>query len=341
MALTQLDMYQYDRAMEAMVFAFPSYDDLNIMMRSKLGKRLSTFAAPDAMPVVIDKLFVQAESQGWIDDLLVGAIKQKPDSPYLKNLLPVVMLQSQGAPTETLQGMVLGGNALIDIGEWREGLTRVEKSVCRFQVINTRTEKPFGVGTGFLIADDVLMTNRHVVDFLVQKGADVPAAQFDYVSGTDDDRTPSGGTVIPLEGGIAGIKNWLIGDSPVNELDYALIRLPAGTGRPVTETPIPYSFSAGDVYFIPQHPKGETMKIGGGTMLSTAENPPRVNYTTNTETGSSGSPVFTTSWQPVALHRAGSNTQNSGVPLAIIYEHAKANGYWPKTDAAASGAGTP
>jgi hypothetical protein len=136
--------------------------------------------------------------------------------------------------------------------------------------------------------------------------------------------------VIPLEGGVEGIKDWLIGSSPVNELDYALIRLPAGTGRPVTPTPQAYSFSAGDVYFIPQHPKGETMKIGGGTMLGKADNPPRINYTTNTETGSSGSPVFTTSWQPVALHRAGSNTHNSGVPLSIIYEHAKANGYdWP------------
>lgn len=330
MALTELDMYQYDRAMEAMVFAFPSYDDLNIMMRSKLGKRLSAFAAPDAMPVVMDKLFVQAESKGWIDDLLVGALKHNPESPYLKNLLPVVMLQSQGAPAETLQGMVFGANALIDIGEWRDGLTRIEKSVCRFQVIDKETKRTFGVGTGFLIADDVLMTNRHVVDFLVQPRASVPAAQFDYVTGTDDDRTPSGGTVIPLEGGVEGIKDWLIGSSPVNELDYALIRLPAGTGRPVTPTPQAYSFSAGDVYFIPQHPKGETMKIGGGTMLGKADNPPRINYTTNTETGSSGSPVFTTSWQPVALHRAGSNTHNSGVPLSIIYEHAKANGYdWP------------
>lgn len=330
MPLTELDPKQYKATVEALAFAFRSYDELKDMLRGEVGQRLALISEKEALPIVINKVIEKAEADNWLEDLLMGAMRASPNNIKLRNLGPVLLLTGSGDPTPQLQGTVLGGNALVDIGAWREGLALVEKSVCRFQVNNTKNEdKPFGVGTGFLIADDVLMTNRHVVNFLVQPGAAVPAAHFDYTTGTDDDGTPGGGTVVPLEGGIEGIGKWLIGDSPVDELDYALIRLPAGTGRPVTPTPKTYSFGAGDVYFIPQHPLGQKMKIGGGTMLSKAENPPRINYTTNTETGSSGSPVFTTSWQPVALHRAGSTTQNSGVPLAVIYEHAKAGGFWP------------
>ena len=73
------------------------------------------------------------------------------------------------------------------------------------------------------------------------------------------------------------------------------------------------------------------MKIGGGTMVGLNPAQQRVNYTTNTKPGSSGSPVFTTGWQPVALHCAGSmdETYNMGVPLAVVHADAVKHGFWP------------
>jgi hypothetical protein len=325
MALIELDLKQYDPTVEALGFAFRSYDELKVMLRAELGQRLSNISAPDAMPIVLNRVIEKAEADGWLEALLMGAIKASPNNPKLRELGPVLLLTGGGEPTQQLQGLVLGNNAVQDVASWRAGIERIEKSVCRLQANNTRdNDKPFGAGTGFLIADDVLMTNCHVVDFLLQPGAAVPAAQFDFIA--NEDGTASAGEVIPLEG---GKENWLLGSSPVNELDYALIKLPRGTGRPPQPTPKAYGFSAGDVYFIVQHPRGQPMKIGGGTMIGMTPSQLRINYTTNTESGSSGSPVFTTSWQPVALHCAGSNVHNSGVPLAAIYEHARANGYWP------------
>lgn len=331
MALMALGIDKYDITVTALAFAFPSYDDLNIMMRSKLGKRLSTYAAPDAMPTVLDKLIGKAESEGWIEALLIGAMQQNPNNPLLRELAPVLMLTGEGAPTERLQAIVLGNNELVDIGEWRAGIERAEKSVCRFQAINNKKAK--GFGSGFLIADDVVMTNRHVVDLLLDPRLTAPTVQFDYIEDADGNVTI--GPQFALETGTLedGNPAWLLGSSPVNELDYALIRLPQGTGRMPVPTPGPYVFTNGDVYFIVQHPAGQPMKIGGGTLVSTAATPPRVNYTTNTLGGSSGSPVFTTAWQPVALHRAGSNDEkfNSGVPLATIVDHARVGGFWPAT----------
>jgi hypothetical protein len=82
------------------------------------------------------------------------------------------------------------------------------------------------------------------------------------------------------------------------------------------------------MYFILQHPMGASLKFGGGTFVSLEGNT-RVNYTTNSEPGSSGSPVFTQGWQPVALHRSGSLAYNSGVPLTTIMADATAVGTWP------------
>jgi hypothetical protein len=164
-----------------------------------------------------------------------------------------------------------------------------------------------------------------------------PAIQFDYMENVDGSQND--GVSFPLE---SAVESWLVGSSPKTVLDYAVIRLPQGTGRAAIPTPAPYSFTQGDIYLCVQHPAGEPMKLGVGTMAgtqpATATDPPCVKYTTNTLGGSSGSPVFNLSWRPVALHRAadvpGANL-NVGVPLKLVYDDAVANGYWPQPGAAA------
>lgn len=332
MDLRQLDPYQYDMTVKAMMHAYPDYNELKILMR-KMGKQLSMYAtnSDGGLTIVLDNLIEKATSQGFLEELLVGAIKFNPNNPLLRELAPVLALTSTGAPMEQLQAMVLGNNGLIDIGDWKDGIDRAGSAVCRIQIVdNSDHDKKKGVGTGFLVADDVLMTNRHVYEILIDKRVSAPTIQFDF-TGTFEDGDGTG-PEYELAAVVEGQQPaWLLGSSPVDQLDYALIRLPTGLGRKPLAAPAPYEFKAGDVYFIVQHPAGETMKIGGGTMIKSLATPPRVNYTTNTLGGSSGSPVFTTAWQPVALHRAGAKDRsfNSGVPLATIYDHAKAGGFWP------------
>jgi hypothetical protein len=320
MPLVKLSGKQMGAAIEALAFAFPSYSKLERMLYTEADEMLSDYTNPKAMPEVLQDLLFAAQANGWLEKLFLGAFNANPGNPKLRELGPVLLLTGSGAPSVRLQGLVLGGNALVDVEEWRAGIDRAQKSVARFQIENKKDNNNIkGIATGFLVADDVLLTNCHVVDMLLQKAATAPAAEFDFVVGGEASE------VIPLVG------DWLIGSSPVKELDYALIRLPKGTGRPVMPTPKPYEFSDGDVYFIVQHPEGEPMKIGGGTMIGLNSAQQRVNYTTNTKPGSSGSPVFTTGWQPVALHCAGSmdETYNMGVPLAVVYHDAVKRGIWP------------
>jgi V8-like Glu-specific endopeptidase len=58
----------------------------------------------------------------------------------------------------------------------------------------------------------------------------------------------------------------------------------------------------------------------------------RLNYRTNTDPGSSGSPAFTMDWDIVALHHSGdpkylNPTYNQGVPIELIRQHIDANGF--------------
>lgn len=332
MALERLNGDQYQATIDALSFAFGSYDKLKLLLRTKLDKQLADYDAAGPLPRVLGNVLDAAQEEGWLYALVQGAIAARPANPKLKELAPLLLLTTSGTPPEELQGIVLGNNALQDVEGWRAGMTRIEEFVCRFQVNNTNdNNRPFGIGSGFLVADDVVLTNRHVVDDLLQPLAAAPAVQFDFRKATDGTQTE--GEVILLEGDRS---SWVIGESPENELDYALIKLPKGTGRPTIPTPVAYGFASGDIYFIMQHPKGAPMKIGAGTLVGTTDGPPRVNYTTNSEKGSSGSPVFTLGWQPVALHRSGSLAYNSGVPLMTIYEHASKAGTWPVAAAAKS-----
>lgn len=329
---------QLKAASDALASAFPSWDDLDQLLLYELDRNLADYTSEvKTLPIQLLELLRAANSQAFLEPLLLAAFKVNPGNPKLRELGPVMLLDSKGTaspnlqrallPPVQLQGEVLRNNALVDIEAWRKGIERVQKSVARFQIENMKANNAvMGVATGFLVADDVLLTNCHVVDDLFQKGATAPAVKFDVVTGEDGGE--SGSEVYPLEG---GREAWLLGSSPVNELDYALVRLPKGTGRPVMPTPKPYDFSNGDIYFIVQHPEGDPMKVGGGTMIGFNTAQQRVNYTTNTMPGSSGSPVFTTGWQPVALHCAGSMDEryNMGVPLSVVYDDAVKRGFWP------------
>jgi V8-like Glu-specific endopeptidase len=58
------------------------------------------------------------------------------------------------------------------------------------------------------------------------------------------------------------------------------------------------------------------------SVLKTNANNTRVRYRTNTEKGSSGSPVFNETWELAALHHSGDRSivpvYNQGIPFAAI-----------------------
>jgi hypothetical protein len=234
----------------------------------------------------------------------------------------------------------------LNLAVWRERTTSVEGQVCRVEVDG------HPVGTGFLVGPDAIITNYHVVERLFTDllAANRVTVRFDYKVLANSAR--SAGIVVALHP-----TDWKLDYSPyaecekrgqlsgtptLEELDYALLRLETPIGMEEffpsetlnarrrgwlrLPTMLP-DLSLKDPLLIVQHPDGAPLKLAIDTsaFLELNSNRTRMRYTTNTEPGSSGSPVFDLEWNLVALHHLGDPAVdkltpefNQGVPLDIV-----------------------
>jgi hypothetical protein len=94
--------------------------------------------------------------------------------------------------------------------------------------------------------------------------------------------------------------------SPPQELDVSVCRLdpPISSVRPMkVAQALPLANRQTRVTLI-GHPGGRSLEFSDGVMLDHDDR--RLHYTTASEAGSSGSPVFNNRWQVIGIHHAGS-----------------------------------
>ena len=181
---------------------------------------------------------------------------------------------------------VVGLNNLLSIG-WVSRALELAACVCR---VNT----PNGPGSGFLIATDLLLTNHHVLPDKETAAATV--TEFNYQVDWD-------GTMEPVRRytcDAAFFRN-------SKELDYAIVRLNGAPGDlfgfvNLAQRADP---TVNDFVSIIQHPQGGPKKIAFTDNKVSAVFNDLVQYSTDTEPGSSGSPVFNQDWEIVGLHHRG------------------------------------
>jgi len=169
--------------------------------------------------------------------------------------------------------------------------------------LNAEGKPVIHLGTGWLIAGGLLLTNHHVVnareegepeageaDLRLQAAAAI--ALFDY------DGEKVSGTLVKLTEIVA----WEA------TLDYALLRLdptaPTRAPLPIGKNLAPMNGT--DAYIainVIQHPGGFAKKFGIRNNLLVAATETDLRYFTDTVGGSSGSPVFNDQWEAVGLHR--------------------------------------
>jgi endonuclease G len=163
---------------------------------------------------------------------------------------------------------------------------------------------PTGKGTGFLVAPWLFMTNNHV---LPDPGAAAASTvRFGY------QEQPSGDIV-----GVTSIDldpHRFFVTSPHTELDYTVVAvgpMPGSAEAPGTALgTIPLVGSLGKILEgepvnIIQHPDGRPMEIAfRNNRMIALVGEDVMTYSTDTERGSSGAPVFNDQWELVALHRA-------------------------------------
>jgi endonuclease G len=159
-------------------------------------------------------------------------------------------------------------------------------------------------GTGWLIGTRHLITNHHVInarddgeadaspaDFELQgKGASV---QFDY------NQNNAAGDVRTVKAVVAASK----------ALDYSILELTEDTGReslPLSGRELILPLGSYIPVNLVQHPGGQPKKLGIRNNLVATIKQNDIAYFTDTEAGSSGSPVCTDDWRVVGLHKASS-----------------------------------
>ncbi|MEM7131940.1 MAG: serine protease [Chloroflexota bacterium] len=177
--------------------------------------------------------------------------------------------------------------------------------------INNHTFPPgTGWATGFMVSPSLFLTNNHVIHN--KEFATKVRMQFNYQLGPD-------GLELPTQ------SFFPIVDSAFHTnaaLDYTLIRLQPTTDGDATVLPgerwgmiklNPRPVFRKDQHFnIIQHPKGRRKEISvqDNEIDKLFTNITR--YKSDTEQGSSGSPVFDNLWQLVALHHAGGDRDATG-----------------------------
>jgi hypothetical protein len=177
------------------------------------------------------------------------------------------------------------------------------------------------LGTGWLLAQSLVITNHHVIcarsneevgptkaEFMLQAAATV--AEFDYNSNAQI------GVNVPTT-------ELLVSSE---QLDYAIFRLPLQQNRQgmrLLPERIQIAPNTSVVVNIIQHPMGYAKKVAIRNNHIYDSPYPKIRYFTDTDAGSSGSPVFNDKWEVVGLHRAHSMIENvdyMGKQTAFINE---------------------
>ncbi len=210
--------------------------------------------------------------------------------------------EAAASPAEA-QGMferIIKGNDLTGINYLEKGV-RAGKSIGRIHVLDS-SGQPLGFGTGFLIAPGILMTNHHVLP-----SAEVAAGsvvEFDYeLDAAGNDRQSYTYALRPAD--------FFTNNEP---LDFAVVAVaPAAREkkRPIRDFSwLKLQRESGKALLaeyltIIQHPGGQRKQICVRENQLLRLDADTLWYATDTLGGSSGSPVFNSSWQVVALHHLG------------------------------------
>jgi len=190
-------------------------------------------------------------------------------------------------------------------------------------------------GTGWLVTPDLIVTNHHVVN--ARRDQEGNASEADLNLQSRNTKLRFDFDTQDFAGNAIGVTTLEVCDPA---LDFAILRLTEPVKRkPLSLNPDRIEITQ-DSYIavnIIQHPYGGPKRVALRNNLIYDSNFPKLRYFTDTDHGSSGSPVFNDLWQVVALHRASTFVRsvqfqgrqagwvNEGTHILAILDFLKAN----------------
>jgi V8-like Glu-specific endopeptidase len=184
-----------------------------------------------------------------------------------------------------------------------------------------------GYGTGWLIAPGVVITNHHVIEARDRRpppagpgeAAAEPAdleAQAQHIEAWFDYYQEVGGNAVRCDGARLLARN--------RELDYAVLEL-TDADKVADRRPLPIirqqpSLARGSRINLVQHPGGGPLQyaIRNNFFVRVGSGPQFIRYQTDTESGSSGSPVCDDNWQVLGLHHSSVKVPPEQVPQELL-----------------------
>jgi len=215
---------------------------------------------------------------------------------------------------------IVGSNNLRPAFWLEEGAAR-SRSVCKIDAsgIDFKGRSGSWSGTGFLVAPGILCTNHHVLN---SKDVALRArALFDFSALPDGGVRPV--SAFRLRPDLLFWTSGVVMADGNGGLDVTFVAVEGDPGATFGTIPLlrqSFAVAHSDKLNIIQHPAGRLKEVALRDNEIVFQDSRVVHYRSDTETGSSGAPVFNDGWELVAIHHASGNDDksNEGIKFAAI-----------------------